>query len=220
MFRLNNRRPSSNGRLWWREPRSRAWLLVLVLAGANVVTAVVSGGPWRSSSEQLLRRQSQLERQLRERRKAVDQLEQVLARLDQARAQHHEFVNRYLIDRSEVASATLAELKRLADQSGLKLLEHTFEVQPVEGSQNLATLAINGNYRGNYSQLVRFVELLDRSDKLLILDTLTASPEQSSQELKINAKLYAFAVDRAGVAIQPIAQAQAGQAAASVGGVR
>jgi hypothetical protein len=53
-------------------------------------------------------------------------------------------------------------------------------------------LKITANYQGSYADLVQFVNRLDRSRKFLIVESLTASPQQGSGVLNVSMKLNAF----------------------------
>ena len=39
-------------------------------------------------------------------------------------------------------------------------------------------MTINANYQGTYADLMKFVHQVDHSNRLLILDQMTASPQQ------------------------------------------
>jgi hypothetical protein len=65
-------------------------------------------------------------------------------------------------------------------------------MEPIEGSDTLGMLTITANYQGSYADLVQFVNRLDRSRKFLILESLTATPQQNSGVLNVNMKLNTF----------------------------
>ena len=52
-------------------------------------------------------------------------------------------------------------------------------MEPVEGSDTLDMLQISANFEGTYPDLVHFMNLLDKSDRLLIIESLNATPQQS-----------------------------------------
>ena len=82
-----------------------------------------------------------------------------------------------------------AEIK----QVGLRPREHSFVFEPVEGSDTLSMMTVNGNYEGTYSDLVNFLNLLDRSPRFLILEYLQATPQQQTAGmLNVSMKLNTF----------------------------
>jgi hypothetical protein len=66
-------------------------------------------------------------------------------------------------------------------------------VEPIEGSDDLAMMIITGNYEGTYADLMEFINRLDRSSRLLIIESLNATPQQGGAGvLTVNMKLDAF----------------------------
>jgi hypothetical protein len=49
----------------------------------------------------------------------------------------------------------------------------------------LSLLNITANYEGTYPSLIRFLYETDRSPMLLMLDALTASPEQKNGQISV-----------------------------------
>jgi Tfp pilus assembly protein PilO len=56
-------------------------------------------------------------------------------------------------------------------------------------------LIVTANYEGSYADLVQFVNALDRSGRLLIVESLTATPQQSGGTLSVAMRLNAFVQD-------------------------
>jgi len=53
-------------------------------------------------------------------------------------------------------------------------------------------MTVNAGLEGNYENLVRFLNFLDRSPRFLIIDTLGASPQQTGTRLNASLKLNGF----------------------------
>jgi type IV pilus assembly protein PilO len=53
-------------------------------------------------------------------------------------------------------------------------------------------MSITAGYEGSYSNLQKFVSLLDKSPRFLIIESLVASPQQGSPVLNVSLKLDAF----------------------------
>jgi type IV pilus assembly protein PilO len=68
----------------------------------------------------------------------------------------------------------------------------TFAFEPVEGSDALTRAEITANYEGAYKDLTLFLNLLDHSPRLLIIDSLGATPQPVGGVLEVAIKLNAF----------------------------
>ncbi len=62
----------------------------------------------------------------------------------------------------------------------------------MEGSDTLEFMKITATYSGSYSDLIHFVNRIDKSSQLLIIEGLQATPQQQAALLNINVKLDAF----------------------------
>jgi hypothetical protein len=71
----------------------------------------------------------------------------------------------------------------MAKISGLAERDAVYSEEPIEGTADLSILNITANYEGSYPSLIRFLYETDRSPMLLMLDSLTASPEQKNGQI-------------------------------------
>jgi hypothetical protein len=62
----------------------------------------------------------------------------------------------------------------------------------VDGSDTLDMMQIAANFEGNYPDLVHFINLVDKSDRLLIIESLNATPQQSGGKINVTLKLDTF----------------------------
>jgi type IV pilus assembly protein PilO len=70
----------------------------------------------------------------------------------------------------------------------------------VEGSDTLYQMDISAAYEGSYASLLKFVNLLDKSPRFLIIESLMAAPQQSSAGdlLSVTIKLDTFVREQPG----------------------
>ena len=54
---------------------------------------------------------------------------------------------------------------------------------------------MNANFRGRYENVVRFLNLIDRSETFLIIESLGASPRSDSDDLQITMRIDTFVRD-------------------------
>jgi len=172
----------------------RAWGRVLVglLLAADLIVALAVFPPLGGSAEDLDRRLTMLREEVEQRRRAVERLRSVAAKVETARQQAEQFVSEYFLDRRTVSSTILGELDAMARQAGIKPKEGSYLFEPIEGSQGLSMMTIHAGYEGTYADLMHFLNLLDRSPRLLILSDLQAAPQASGMTLNVTMKLNAF----------------------------
>ncbi len=195
-----------------RNPRFVARLVLALLVVANLVAATVMLKPWEGSADSLARRAASLRQELKQKQAAVERMRGIVSKVQTARGDGDTFMSSYLLGRRTVSSSLLDELDQMAHKAGIKQKEVGFAFEPVEGSEALTRAEITANYEGAYKDLTQFLNLLDHSPRLLIVDSLAATPQPTGQLLEITIKLNAFV--REGAA----PEAGAEQAAAALPG--
>jgi type IV pilus assembly protein PilO len=175
-----------------RDPRAPWEWALGALALANVLAFFLIYRPFGGSIEEL---ETQLQ-DLRSRVRAEQgQLKLIRARSEKvegARGEHEGFMREYFMDRRTTSSTILAEIDGAAKKAGLKARDHTFVIEPVEGSDDVSMMTINANYEGSYADLVQFVNLMDRSRRFLIIDSLQAAPLQQAGVLAARFRMNTF----------------------------
>ncbi len=71
-------------------------------------------------------------------------------------------------------------------------LQQSFALYAKELVQLQSMLQISANFEGTYPDLIHFINLLDKSDRLLIIESLNATPQQSGGRLNVMLKLDTF----------------------------
>ncbi len=175
-----------------KDPRVIARLVVGILLLANVVTALIAFHPWGGSAEDLAREGSDLRAQAAQMQARLNRSKALAAKVEQARRQADDFTARYITDRRTTFSVMMEELNRAAADAGIKPREQSIVLEPVEGSDALSQMTISAGYEGTYANLTKFVNLLDKSPRFLIIESMVATPQQSGQNLNVSLKLDAF----------------------------
>lgn len=175
-----------------RDPRvvARAALGLLLLL--NLAAALVLFKPWGGSATDLLVEQERLRQQLVRARRALAASQEVLAKVEKARAEGDRFLGDYVLDARSAYSTVIGELDAAAEKAKVTIKESQLSVEPIEGSDTLGMMTISANYEGEYPNLTQFINLIDRSPKFLILDTIQAAPQASGTAINVNLKLNAF----------------------------
>jgi type IV pilus assembly protein PilO len=182
-----------------KDPRFIARAVIGFLLVANLVAAFAVFQPLGGSAEELDVEARRLNTQLQQRQAALKKLRALVAKIEQARAAGDEFLTTYFMDRRTLSSTIVSELSTAAKEAGIRPKEHAFGFDPIEGSDTLSMVTITANYEGTYGDLLEFVNRLDKSPRFLILDTLTAAPQQGGTNLNVNIKLNTFVREDRGV---------------------
>jgi Tfp pilus assembly protein PilO len=163
-----------------------------VLTAANLLAAFfvyrTPGGTLAQLEEEIV----STRRQLVQRQRDIDRLKKLVAYTEQARQAGDAFLASYFLPRKHAYSLLEIDLTSAAKAAGIASRERSFNYEPIEGSDTLGLLTINAGFEGSYADLVEFVNQIDRSRRLLILEQLQAQPQVGSTTLQINVKMNAF----------------------------
>lgn len=106
------------------------------------------------------------------------------------------FLSSYMTSRRYTFSTIIGEMNDASKASGMKMLDATIApLDPIEGSEDLDMMTISVNFEGGYAELVKFVNLLDRSRRFLIIESLTVTPRPKGDVLAVNVRLNTFVKD-------------------------
>jgi len=89
-----------------------------------------------------------------------------------------DFTTKYFLPKRAAYVAALEEIQRMAKASGIQERDAGLSEEPIEGTADLTLLNITANYQGTNADLMKFLYEADHSPMLLILDALTAAPQQ------------------------------------------
>ena len=174
-----------------KNPRFVARLALGVMLLGNLVAATFVFHPWGGSPEDLARELENRQRQLTQQLQRLERTKSLVGKVQQARVEGDTFLEQSTMSRRSAFSTLIGEINKMAVDAGMKPKESSLGLEPVEGSDTLQQLTISANFEGSYANLTKFVNLLDRSPRFLIIETLQASP-QPSGILGVNVKLDTF----------------------------
>jgi hypothetical protein len=175
-----------------KQPRALMRASIGALLAANLVAAVFAFHPFGGSAEDLERQITVLQRELQQKQVTVTRARAIAAKIEKARTEGDSFLVNAFVSRRAASSTIVSELVKSAKQVGMRHREHSYIFEPVEGSDTLSMMTIAGNYEGSYADLVRFVNLLDRSPRFLVIEFLQAAPQSSGGTLNVSMKLNTF----------------------------
>jgi hypothetical protein len=153
--------------------------------------------------------------QLQARLKAGQEL---VEKVKTARTEGDEFVNKYFMSSQAEGYMILDELNKSEQEAGVTVRQDSFSWEEIEGSNSLHMLSTQVGLEGSYANLTKFVNLLDKSDRFLIIEYMQASaPQQQQQQqqptrgpkvqpnqsLTVTLKIDAFIKDTPGAGLWP-----------------
>lgn len=87
-------------------------------------------------------------------------------------------------------SAISSELGKVASQTGVRVSQISYDPKPAE-VPSLQEVAINANLDGDYLQVVKFINALERDKMFFMVDSLTLAQEQGGiVKLQVKVETY------------------------------
>jgi Tfp pilus assembly protein PilO len=162
-----------------------ALLLANLIAGAFAFH--VLGGSPEDLAEQMRSKQRDLAWQMQQ----TARMRTLVAKVQQAKVEGDKFLDDCTMERASAYSTLIDDLNRMAAESGMQTKEFSYVLDPVEGSDRIEQLTISANFEGSYGNLTKLINMLDKSQRFLIIDSMQASP-QSNGALNVNLRLDTF----------------------------
>lgn len=180
------------------DPRVGMRALLAILLAANLVAAVIAFKPFGGGADDLRRERQQLQSQLAQLQAQVTRARGIASKVQTARSEGDKFLDEYVTDRRVLTSSIYSDLMQMAKDSGITLLPTTNSIEPIEGSETLSMLTISAGCAGSYANLVKFVNLVDKSNRFLIIESMNAVPQQNGPNLNVALKIDTFIKERPG----------------------
>ena len=174
------------------DPRTTARVGLGALLVCNLVAAWFVYSPIGGSADEMESRLLDLQRQVSSKQAVLKRSKELAAKVDKGRMQGDEFLGRYFLSRPTTYSTLVGELNTLAKAAGVRPKEQAFNEEEVEGSDELGMVSITAGYEGSYADLLHFLRELDKANRLVIIESLAASPQQGTGVLNISLRLNTF----------------------------
>lgn len=182
------------------DPRGvRFWLktAVAILAVLNGAAVFLYLDPPGGSRAELQAESQNVRVQVMGARAQARRLQTVSSKVQLGSVESSNFESKYFLPRRQAYSTVLAEIQRIAQVAGLQARDAVFSEEPIEGTDDLSLLNMTANYEGPYSSLTRFLYEADKSPMLLMLDAMTASPQQKAGLITTSIRFQAIIRDPA-----------------------
>jgi type IV pilus assembly protein PilO len=186
-----------------KDPRVVMRGIIGALLVANLAAAVVAFKPFGGSAEDLRREQESLGSQLTQLQNRLAKSRQLVDKVQKARAEGDGFLGKYFTSTSTTGATIVEELHRTATEAGIKMGQVTWDYEAIEGSDTLQMLSTQVGFEGSYANLTKFVNLLDKSPRFMIIENLQAAApqqqagaqkqaQQNEQALNVTLKIDTF----------------------------
>ena len=192
-----------------KEPKIAARMVLGLLLLANLALAIIVFKPFGGSRQDLENQLISLQSQVKGRQANLERIRLLATKVEKGRTEGDSFIGQEFLMRRTAYSSLYTELVTMAKSSGIRPKEHSFAYQPIEGSDDLAMITITGNYEGTYADLVHLLNLIDRSDRFMILEYLQAAPQATTGVLMINMKINTFVREDGSGALEQTEKEQA-----------
>jgi type IV pilus assembly protein PilO len=174
-----------------KDRRIMVRVTLAVLLVANLVAAVFAFHPLGGSAEDLARQMRSKQRDLAQQLLRVERTRGLVAKVQQAKVEGDKFLDECTLNQRTAYSTLISEMGKMAAQSGMTPKESSSQPDPVPGSDTIEQLTISANYEGSYASLTKFVNMLDKSPRFLIIESMQAQP-QANGGLNVNIRLDTF----------------------------
>ena len=173
-------------------PRAVIRLVLGVLIFANLVAGYFVIRPIGGSPQELREQAAAMRNQIQQQQAALDRTSSLSSKIESGRNEGDQFMSKYFLPRRTAYSTIMADLNDLAGQTKVTPKEGAYAIEPIEGSDTLEMMQLSVNYEATYPDLIRFVNLVDKADRLLVVESLNATPQQIGAKLNIMLKLDTF----------------------------
>ena len=175
--------------------RDRRFLVRVVLGSlvaANLAAAALVLFPPGGSAETLNRQLAALETQAIAQRATLERTQRHAAAVERGRTEGDQFLGAYFLGSRTAFATVLGDLDAAASVGKMQQRERGYSLDPIEGSDSLSMMSVTAAYSGSYAELMRFVHEIDRSPRLFIIESLSAAPQQGSDDQAVSIKLDTF----------------------------
>ena len=161
------------------------------LAVANLVALYFVIRPIGGSAQELAQQALQMHLEIRQQQATLDRTKLLASKVATGRGEGDKFMGSYFLPRRSAYSTIMGELNTLAGEAKIAPRESSIALDAVDGSDTLDMLQISANFEGQYPDIIHFINLVDKSDRLLV-ESLNATPQQSGGRLNVTLKLDTF----------------------------
>jgi type IV pilus assembly protein PilO len=175
-----------------RDPRVMMRALIGVLLVANLAAAVIAFKPFGGSAADLTRQETALRSQLAALQGRIAMDRKLVDKVQAARKEGDDFLANYFMDRRTVSSSVAEELLRISKEAGMKSLPRSEQLEELTGSDTLQMATITAGFEGDYQNLTRLINLIDRSPRFFVIENMQSNGVQNGKSVSVLLKIDCF----------------------------
>jgi Tfp pilus assembly protein PilO len=170
-----------------RGSRRKLQIAIAAMVAADLVAVAVLLSPLVGSAESRRVNMNELSAELRKKTREVEPLRGVDKKIVLAKGQ----IGQFYKDRFAARDSDLtAELGKLASENGVRILQAKYKEEDATGA-GVVPVEIEGNFSGDYLQLIRFINALERSKEFFTVDSVSLAGE-SAGPVKLEVKMHTY----------------------------
>jgi Tfp pilus assembly protein PilO len=181
-----------------KDPRFLVRLFLGILLAANLVTAGFAFHLFDESPERIAIEVQHTRQEVLAAVMKLNRTRMLAGKVDKGRDEGTRFISTYMTSRRDTYSAILGELDEIAGQTGMKSKDALLGLDAIQGTDALDVMTVTASFEGSYQNLVKFINLLDKSKRFLIIESLAATPQHNGDILQVTLKLNTFVKDDSG----------------------
>jgi Tfp pilus assembly protein PilO len=167
--------------------RRQLKIAIVAMVAADVVAAAILFSPLVGSADSRRLQINELRAELTKKNRAVEPLRNIDKKLVQAQGQIGVFYkDRFAAKDSDL----LDELGKLAPENGVRMQQAKYKQEDPE-TAGIVPVEIEGSFSGNYLQLVRFINALERSTMFFEVDGVQLAGEGTGA-VKLEITIHSF----------------------------
>jgi len=157
------------------------------MLAADVVAMAVLFSPLVGSADSRREQLNELRLELQKKTRAVEPLRGMEKKVVLAKDQ----INGFYKDRFAARDSDLVnEMGKLASENGIRIQQAKYTKEEAESS-GIIPVAIDGSFSGDYLQLVRFINTVERSKLFFMVDSVDLASEGTGP-VKLQIKLHSY----------------------------
>jgi hypothetical protein len=184
--------PRSFSSLRPQNPRTLIRAGLIALAVANLVALYFVIRPLGGSAQELAQQALDMHLEIRQQQATLARTRLLASKIQSGRGEGDQFMSSFFLPRRTAYSTIVSELNDLAGQAKITARDSSLGLEAVDGSDTLDMMQVSANFEGAYPDLIHFINLLDKSDRFLIIESLNATPQQSGGRINVTLKLDTF----------------------------
>src|SRR5215469_14705666 len=170
----------------FKDPKFVVRAILGTLLAANLAAAALVLFPPGGSVDELQREMASLQSQITRNKANLEMTRKNVAAVEKGRDEGDQFLGSYFLARRTAYLTLLTDLEQAAVASKIKPRENAYTTESIEGSDTLSMMTITANFDGAYGDVLKFVHEIDKLPRLLIIESLTAAPQQGSNLLNVS----------------------------------